>query len=209
MTETRAAFLVIALVVSACSDGVTRPSVTKRDMLPALDLSELNDPDGSCAGCHVSAAQAASGGRASGHSEIFRGVGATHSEEQVSFIALAEPSPTSPYGAKGQLQGKGVAFVSGVLVAETRTHAEIDCLRIVGNVAWLSGPVRRYTINGEDQNVVGLQLFYKVQDNGEGNGSPPDAAPPLLNNGSAGPLCTFSDFPLFQSVEGNSQVRAQ
>jgi hypothetical protein len=49
-------------------------------------------------------------------------------------------------------------------------HAELDCLRVIGTTAVISGPVTRSTIPG----IEGLRGITSVQDNGEGAAAPPD-----------------------------------
>jgi len=52
-------------------------------------------------------------------------------------------------------------------VSNFRSHVEIDCLRIVGDVALISGVITRAD-ERDDPGVVGWTRGFAVQDNGEG-----------------------------------------
>jgi hypothetical protein len=87
-------------------------------------------------------------------------------------------------------------------------HAELDCLRVIGTTAVISGPVTRSTLPG----IEGLRGITSVQDNGEGAGAPPDMTAwptPLVLQDS--PLdCNTIAPPANQVVEwGNVQVRGE
>ncbi len=47
-----------------------------------------------------------------------------------------------------------------------RTKAKIDCLDIVGNQATMSGVITQ--VRGADQSFIGDEVWFRVQDNGEG-----------------------------------------
>jgi hypothetical protein len=200
----------LTIAIAACSDSVTNPSVATPDASPAFDGGvDLPSTDASCASCHAAVGEPASGGAAGGHSQINRPgfIAGTTTTETVSFIALSTVSSlTSPFAAKGQLQAKNVRHGAGPF--EVHLHARIDCLRISGTIAWVSGPLTRWTINGQELPVEGVQVLYKVRDNGWGSwGSPPDEASSILTSGVPGPICATSDVPIFESVEGNIWVR--
>jgi hypothetical protein len=84
-------------------------------------------------------------------------------------------------------------------------HAELDCLRVIGATAVISGPVTRSTIPG----IEGLRGITSVQDNGEGADAPPDmtAWPTPLVPQSSSLDCNTLALPANQVVEfGNVQV---
>ena len=86
-------------------------------------------------------------------------------------------------------------------------HIAIDCLRIIGNVAYMSGMV----INSRPSFIEGAQARFAVVDNGEGSGDP-DAVSLVETYGPGSPVnCSNADdFPggPFTIEQGNVQVRA-
>jgi len=67
--------------------------------------------------------------------------------------------------SKGQLQLRSPEF-------DVVVHLELDCLRVVGNRAHMSGTIT-YTSN-TDEAFVGEHNRLVVEDNGEGPSAPPD-----------------------------------
>ena len=51
-----------------------------------------------------------------------------------------------------------------------RSHVDINCLAVSGNVAWLGGTITR----SDDPSVVGMEVTWQVKDNGQGKAAPPD-----------------------------------
>jgi hypothetical protein len=89
-------------------------------------------------------------------------------------------------------------------------HIEIDCLRVVANIAFMSGSV---THVGDPTLGIfeGSKAFFAVQDNGDGPTGPPDLMSFALFTGeTTGPTCEeISDIAFVFAVEdGNIQVRA-
>ncbi len=89
-------------------------------------------------------------------------------------------------------------------------HIEIDCLRVIGNSAFMSGSVKNIgdpTLGiAEDSKV-----FFAVQDNGEGLASPPDMMSFVLFTGTTtGPSCDeiLDTAFVFAVEDGNIQVRS-
>jgi hypothetical protein len=83
-------------------------------------------------------------------------------------------SPREIYGfhasidAAGNVTGEAeVHFPSDVV----KMHIAVQCLAIERNQAWLSGPVTR---TDDPDTPVGRVFVWQVQDNGEGQGAPPD-----------------------------------
>jgi hypothetical protein len=145
----------------------------------------------------VEAQQAATGGRATGHHELAAPI-INRVLERKSFTALStDPAPT----AKGEVELKTL-FTTG---QESKVHLNVDCLVIVGNQAWFSGPARRFVLDGVEQ-PPGLYLVFRVQDNGEGANAPPDLGSPAFS----GPPMACMLQPLFvmtPTANGNIQVR--
>jgi hypothetical protein len=102
----------------------------------------------------------------------------------------------------GQLQLNSRSF-------DVVVHIRIDCLRVVGNVAHMSGRITR--INNPEEGDVGELNRVEVRDNGEGNDAPPDQVSTIpANPGDADPT-TCVDPPTNATIRtvqrGNVQVR--
>lgn len=88
-------------------------------------------------------------------------------------------------------------------------HIKIDCLRVVGNVAHMSGRITR--VSNPDEGEVGELNRVEVRDNGEGDEAPPDQVSTIpANPGDADPT-TCVDAPTNATIRpvqrGNVQVR--
>jgi hypothetical protein len=85
-------------------------------------------------------------------------------------------------------------------------NAPIDCLRVIGNVAIMSG-VTNHTNFPAFENVRGI---IAVQDNGEGSSAPPDLISGAIIVPASSPLDCNSVTPLanLQVERGNVQVRS-
>jgi hypothetical protein len=88
-------------------------------------------------------------------------------------------------------------------------HIKIDCLRVVGNVAHMSGRITR--VSNPDEGEVGELNRVEVRDNGEGSNAPPDQVSTIpANPGDADPT-TCVDPPTNTTIRtvqrGNVQVR--
>ena len=83
----------------------------------------------------------------------------------------------------------------------------LDCATISGNQAWVGGVIEE----SSRASLVGLDMWFQVQDNGEGAGAPPDMSSTI---GAGGPgtgeqYCADAPvvlFPFFLEA-GNLQVR--
>jgi hypothetical protein len=67
-----------------------------------------------------------------------------------------------------------------------RGHIAVDCMNVFGNVAVMSGVLTQSTLSSLP---VGTDVFFAVQDNGEGPSAPPDEI--TLPIGGLGVACTF------------------
>jgi hypothetical protein len=101
--------------------------------------------------------------------------------------------------------------ITGSLVAKSRAQdirlfADIDCLRIVGNTADLSGYITQSDFPGLP---VGYRVLFRGMDNGEGANAPDDMMSDILIFLPTTPVDCNSNlnFPLFPVEEGNIQVR--
>jgi len=83
------------------------------------------------------------------------------------------PGGRVTYGFTAQIDAAGV--VTGQAEFQHRdsgitNHVVINCLTVVGNTAWLGGTI---TISS-DPTLVGVEIVWEVQDNGQGNAASPD-----------------------------------
>ncbi|HEY2954002.1 MAG TPA: hypothetical protein VGK89_01990 [Candidatus Eisenbacteria bacterium] len=74
------------------------------------------------------------------------------------------------YGFTAEIDADGV--VTGEAEFQHRdlgvhNHVEITCLTVIGNDAWIGGVIRESNI----PELVGVQIVWRVQDNGEGTGN--------------------------------------
>jgi hypothetical protein len=153
----------LVFLLAACADSATTRTIAAPDAGPVFDVgaaptfTELGTGEEISGTADVGAEQAATGGRASGHDDIT--LGTVHQKR--SFIALT----TGDFpNAKGQAEVHIVSTLGFTVV-----HADVDCLAILGNNAWVSGPVTKFRRNGEDLTILpGFQMLFRVQDNGEG-----------------------------------------
>jgi hypothetical protein len=167
--------LALCAALAGCSDSAPSRSIAPSDAVPSFEASAdplaLRAVDLLALG-EVGTEQAATGGRASGHADIptFAGTFRDH----YSFIALSTaPTATEPFAAKGEFEG-GYDLVAGGL--EVRIHGDVDCLAIMGNQAWVSGPITKYIVNGQSLPTTNRTFLVRVEDNGEGATEPPDRA---------------------------------
>lgn len=200
--------LALCAVLAACSDSPTSRSIAPPSGAPSFDESMGSDPfalrtvDLSALG-DVGTAEAATGGRASGHADIPTFAG--QFRDHYSFVALSTaPSPTAPFAAKGQFEG-GYDLVAGGLTV--RIHGTVDCLSILANQAWVSGPIDRYIVNGVDVVPTGRQFLIRVIDNGEGASDPPDLASFIFEPFAPQTCQARLAVTLSPNESGNIQVR--
>jgi hypothetical protein len=115
-----------------------------------------------------------------------------------SFTARKYADGTS----KGELQLNSRSF-------DVVVHIKIDCLRVVGNVAHMSGRITR--VSNPDEGEVGELNRVEVRDNGEGTNAPPDQVSTIpVNPGDADPTTCVDPptNPTIRTVQrGNVQVR--
>ncbi|HET9157796.1 MAG TPA: hypothetical protein VFN91_14080, partial [Myxococcaceae bacterium] len=83
-------------------------------------------------------------------------------------------------------------------------HAQIDCLVVDGNEAWVSGIITSGTFNGAD--LTGLSVVARIQDNGKSANDPPDAISASFI--AIAPVCTDRpNLPLNPMTDGQVTVR--
>ena len=115
---------------------------------------------------------------------------------QFSAIAMADGSVSGQYNLT--FEGSG----------NFRLQAEVTCLRVVGNQAWIGGVIKSSTNPAR----VGREGGFVVEDNGDGGGAPPDRVSLMFVNldpGGAAAVCagdTGIDRTLRDIDSGNVQV---
>jgi hypothetical protein len=91
--------------------------------------------------------------------------------------------------------------------ARVRGHIEVDCLRVTGNTATISGKVTE----SNDPTIEGFEALFTVQDNDpQTKGKPADqASTVLLHAKGVGPNCAvFSEFDLVP-IRGHVEVQPE
>ena len=117
----------------------------------------------------------------------------------ITFGASKEHVSVRVFGTSGSAQ-----FHDNTVVGNVNGHIEINCVRIVGNEATLSGIIT----HSNDPTIEGFEALFQIRDNGEGGrGEGPDfMSPVLLHEVGVGPNCLVpGEFDL-APVKGNFRV---
>lgn len=135
---------------------------------------------------------------ASGSGHTLSGVEQLH--RTFSFTAREQSDGTDT--GQAQLRSRGLQ--------NTPIHMDLDCLRVTGNTATMTGVVTRIAEPLPPFFVVGSRVGFTVVDNGEGPTPPPDLISLVSFFGPIPPLnCNALFFPPTFPVEGgNVQVRS-
>ena len=217
----RSSILALCAALAACADSATTPQVSARGVRPLsielpADLRGGSTVDGpmdvtfgpvASSTEMAASAQAASGGRASGHVAFtFSPPWLNVASEQYTFVAL-RTDPLTPNAAKGQYE-MTLTTATGVV---QRFHGEVVCMAIVGNMARIVGQLTSVVVNGIPRpiNPNASHNIWNVTDNGEGQGATDQASPMIFVPAAIAPLHCVSDFipPQFANQEGNVQVQ--
>jgi hypothetical protein len=126
-------------------------------------------------------------------------------EQEYSFTAISTDAYPS---AKGQVEVHYVRFTG----QELRVHAEVTCLSVVGQQAWIGAEITRLVVDGA---VVpdreGAPMIFRVVDVGEGEDATDLASlvsfPPP--GGDVVHCTTRPDFPILRESTGNIQVKPE
>jgi hypothetical protein len=174
------------------------------------DAPELLNEDGQDIADIAAAAElpalVASGGMASGHAAIHGTTVQGIRDERYSFTAIS----TTPFPqAKGEVDVHLLTF-SNLTVD---VHAEVVCMSVVGNQAWIGTHVTHYTVDGQAvPSRLGGPMIFRVLDVGEGEGST-DVASLVFFPAAGGELSHCGSHPAFpllrESTIGNIQVRPE
>ncbi|MBC7894065.1 MAG: hypothetical protein H7066_01560 [Cytophagaceae bacterium] len=116
----------------------------------------------------VAAAQAAAGGRASGHVGLNFPASPGVVSEKYSFVALST-DPSTPFAAKGHYELE-LTTAAG---RQNKVHGDVICMGISGNTARIAGRITKLWVNNVQVPIAGpTHNVWVVVDNGEGQGTP-------------------------------------
>ncbi len=168
------------------------------------------DPRGVSVAARGVAALALGGGQASGHAFLHGTTVQNVRDEALSFTAATDPAFPQ---ARGELEVHGLQFTG----EEFRVHAEVICMAVEGNVAWVGARITQLVFDGQKlPDRVGRPVIFRVVDGGEGEGAA-DVASLLFFAGpgkqvqTAESYCeTAPNFPILRTIEeGNIQVESR
>jgi hypothetical protein len=185
--------VLLSLLMLACDQPTTGPAVNGATGLATAAPSNGNLD------------VLVTGGRASGHVAVQGTPVQNVRDQRYSFTAISQGAFPS---AKGQVEVHFVRF-SG---EEVTVHAEVTCLSIEGNQAWVGSQTTRYVSNGEEvPERTGIPMVFRVADLGERENAAELASLVLFHLVPAGQdiaHCTSRiDFPILRvSTTGNIQV---
>lgn len=150
----------------------------------------------------MGAVGAAASGNAAIHGTTVQGI----KDETFSFTALGTGSALA---AKGQVAVHFLTFAN----SEVTVHAEVTCISVVGNRAWVGSRITRFARDGEAvPERVGRPMTFSVMDVGEGGGTTDLASLVFFPSASAGDVDFCNTRPavpvLRPSENGNIQVKS-
>lgn len=93
-----------------------------------------------------------------------------------------EELTTFSYSAVGRADGTASGqYQYNFRAADFFIHGTVTCVSIAGNAGWIGGVIDKI-VSGDpaDQSLVGVDIWWRVVDNGEGQGNPPDLTSSLL-----------------------------
>jgi hypothetical protein len=140
--------------------------------------------------------------RARGHVDIHGTEVQNVRDQTYSFTAVSTDAPPL---AKGQVEVHTLRFTGEELVV----HAEVTCLSVVGDQAWIGSRVTRFVVDGQEMPArVGGPMIFRVRDVGENHDAVDLASLVFFGVPSELTYCnTRPAFPiLFPSTIGNIQV---
>lgn len=200
-----AGLAVLCATTLACAD---RPAAPGRVSSAAAGGAPLVSPDGGIAGAEGfdldAPLQVAVGGSTNGHAEVQGTPVQNVRDEKFSFTAVADG--TAP-AAKGQVEVHFDRFTGEEIVV----HADVTCVSVVGNQAWVGTRVTRFVLDGQET-PGDRRMIFRVQDNGDDAGSADLAS--LVFFGAPGLDLTHCNtrqaFPLLRATTtGNIQVKPE
>ena len=147
----------------------------------------------------------ASGAGATGYAEIHGTTVQGIKDEIFSFTAL---STGSAFAAMGQVAVHFLTFTN----SEVTVHAEVTCLSVVDNQAWVGSRITRFARDGEAVPArVGQPMVFTVMDVGEDEGATDLASLVFFGSSDDLEFCnTRPAIPVLRlSTNGGIQVRSE
>lgn len=146
----------------------------------------------------------ASGAGASGYAEIHGTTVQGIKDEIFSFTAL---STGSGFAAMGQVAVHFLTFTN----SEVTVHAEVTCVSVAGNQAWVGSRVTRFMRDGEAVPAsVGQPMVFTVMDVGEDEGATDLASLVFFGSDDLEFCNTRPAIPVLRlSTNGGIQVRSE
>jgi hypothetical protein len=147
---------------------------------------------------------------ASGHAEVHATPVQNLRDETYSFTARARGLAPS---AAGQVEVHALQFTG----EQFSVHADVTCISVVGNQAWVGARVTRFVADGQElTGRVGEPMVFRVVDAGEGRGAADlaslvfFAAPGRPVESDLSYCDTRPEFPILRaSAKGNLQVKGE
>jgi hypothetical protein len=209
--------MVLCAAMAACSDTATKSTVTAPDVRRAISEA----PAGFSVGFTydgpfdvafatevpstqmAAAAQAASGGRASGHVGLNLPASPGVVSEKYSFVALSA-DPSTPFAAKGQYEME-LTTATG---RTNKVHGEIICMGITGNTARIGGQITKIWVNNVQVPIAGpTHNHWVVVDNGQATPDLVSLMQYTIAPGAQAHCATGLPSVVFSNQEGEVQVQ--
>jgi hypothetical protein len=152
----------------------------------------------------AAAAQAASGGRASGHVGLKLPGSPGVVSEKYSFVALSA-DPSTPFAAKGQYEME-LTTATG---RTNKVQGDIICMGITGNTARIGGQITKIWVNNVQVPIAGpTHNHWVVVDNGESQATPDQVSLMQYNIAAGAQAHCATGLPsvVFANQEGEVQV---
>jgi hypothetical protein len=211
--------MVLCAAMAACSDTATNPTVTAPDMRRAISEAPAgysvgftyDGPFDLVFGTEIpstqmaAAAQAASGGRASGHVGLNLPASPGVVSEKYSFVALSA-DPSTPFAAKGEYEME-LTTATG---RTNKVQGDIICMGITGNTARIGGQIKKLWVNNVQVPIAGpTHNHWVVVDNGQGQATPDQVSlmQYTIAPGAQAHCATGLPSVVFPNQEGEVQVQ--
>jgi hypothetical protein len=150
----------------------------------------------------AAAAQAASGGRASGHVGLNLPASPGVVSEKYSFVALSA-DPSTPFAAKGQYEME-LTTATG---RTNKVHGDIICMGITGNTARIGGQITKLWVNNVQVPIAGpTHNHWVVVDNGQATPDQVSLMQYTIAPGAQAHCATGLPSVVFPNQEGEVQV---
>lgn len=209
--------IVLCAALAACSDTATNRTVTAPDLRPSLSEAPAGFDVGftydgpfdvafgteAASTQMAAAAQAASGGRASGHVGLNLPASPGVVSEKYSFVALSS-DPSTPFAAKGQYEMQ-LTTATG---RTNKVQGDIICMGITGNTARIGGQITKLWVNNVQVPIAGpTHNIWVVVDNGQATADQVSLMQYTIAPGAQAHCATGLPSVVFANQEGEVQVQ--